>query len=148
MTTAPGPGSRQSNACDQTGASRLPIVDGSAPLTVALAEIDRGDVALAGGKGANLGDLMQAGFRVPNGFVLTTRAYVLAAQAAGVDASRPTEAAERLRSSPVPDDIAGAALKAYAALGSGPVAVRSSATAEDLPGASFAGQQDTYLNVA
>jgi len=123
-------------------------VDGSAPLTVSLGEIDRGAVALAGGKGANLGDLMQAGFRVPNGFVLTTRAYALGAQAAGVDPARPTEAAERLRAAPVPDEIADAALKAYAGLGSGRVAVRSSATAEDLPGASFAGQQDTYLDVS
>src|SRR4029079_15758200 len=56
--------------------------------------------------------------------------------------------AARLRSAPVPAEIAGAALKAYAALGSGRVAVRSSATAEDLPGASFAGQQDTYLDVS
>src|SRR5213082_2482954 len=90
---------------------------------------------------------MQAGFAVPNGFVLTTGAYALAAKAAGVDPARPTEAAERLRSAPVPDGIADAALKAYAGLGSGRVAVRSSATAEDLPGASFAGQQDTYLDV-
>src|SRR5205814_3439811 len=78
----------------------------------------------------------------------TTRAYELAAQAAGVDPARPTEAGERLRAAPVPDAIAGAARKAYAELGSGRVAVRSSATAEDLPGASFAGQQDTYLDVA
>src|SRR5690242_11417453 len=91
---------------------------------------------------------MQAGFRVPNGFVLTTRAYALGAKTAGVDPARPAEAAERLRAAPVPEEIAGAALKAYAALGSGHVAVRSSATAEDLPGASFAGQQDTYLDVS
>ena len=123
-------------------------MDGTAPLTVSLAEIDRDAVALAGGKGANLGDLLQAGFLVPDGFVLTTRAYALAAHAASVDPSQPADAAERLRASAVPDEIAAAALKAYAALGSGPVAVRSSATAEDLPGASFAGQQDTYLNVS
>jgi len=123
-------------------------VDGTAPLTVSLAEIDRGAVALAGGKGANLGDLVQAGFPVPDGFVLTTRAYGLAAEAAGVDAARPAEAGERLRTSPVPDVIANAARKAYDALGSGRVAVRSSATAEDLPGASFAGQQDTFLDVS
>ena len=73
-----------------SGSSSLAVVDGSAPLTVSLSEIDRGAVALAGGKGANLGDLMQAGFRVPNGFVLTTRAYALGAKAAGVDPERPT----------------------------------------------------------
>jgi pyruvate,water dikinase len=105
-------------------------------------------VALAGGKGANLGDLAQAGFRVPDGFVLTTRAYDLAAEAAGVDPSQPAQAAERLRTSPVPAAIASAVGKAYVALGSGRVAVRSSATAEDLPGASFAGQQDTYLDIS
>jgi len=110
-------------------------VDGAAPLTVNLAEIDRGAVALVGGKGANLGDLARAGFPVPKGFVLTTRAYALAAEAAGVDPARPPEAAERLRAAPLPDAIANAARKAYAALESGRVAVRSSATAEDLPGA-------------
>src|SRR5947207_14069721 len=128
--------------------SSLAVVDGAAPLTVYLAEIDRGAVALAGGKGANLGDLARAGFPVPNGFVLTTHAYALAAKAAGVDPARPAEAAERLRAAPMPDAIANAARKAYAALDAGRVAVRSSATAEDLPGASFAGQQDTYLDIA
>ncbi|TMG27323.1 MAG: hypothetical protein E6H97_06880, partial [Chloroflexi bacterium] len=117
-------------------------------MTVNLAEIDRGAVALVGGKGANLGDLARAGFPVPKGFVLTTRAYALAAEAAGVDPARPSEAADRLRAAPMPDAIANAARKAYAALGSGRVAVRSSATAEDLPGASFAGQQDSYLDVS
>jgi len=72
-------------------------VDGSGPLTVSLGEIDRGAVALAGGKGANLGDLIQAGFRVPNGFVLTTRAYALGAKAAGVDPARPSLATSRNR---------------------------------------------------
>src|SRR2546427_11679660 len=123
-------------------------MDGAAPLTVDLAEVDRGAVALAGGKGANLGDLARAGFPVPNGFVLTTHAYALAAEAAGVDPARPAEAAERLRAAPMPDVIANAARKAYAALDAERVAVRSSATAEDLPGASFAGQQDSYLDVS
>jgi len=123
-------------------------VNGAAPLTVYLPEIDRGAVALAGGKGANLGDLARAGFPVPNGFVLTTGAYALAAEAAGVDPARPAEAAERLRAAPMPDVIANAARKAYAALDAERVAVRSSATAEDLPGASFAGQQDSYLDVS
>jgi pyruvate,water dikinase len=128
--------------------SSLAVVDGAAPLTVSLAEIDRGAVALVGGKGANLGDLARAGFPVPDGFVLTTRAYALAAEAARVNPTRPADAAERLRSSPVPDAIVNAARTAYATLGSGHVAVRSSATAEDLPGASFAGQQDTYLDIS
>ena len=121
-------------------------MDGAAPLTVDLADTDRGAVVLVGGKGANLGDLAKAGFPVPNGFVLTTHAYALAADAAAVDPARPAEAAERLRAAPMPEAIANAARKAYAAL-DGRVAVRSSATAEDLPGASFAGQQDSYLDV-
>jgi rifampicin phosphotransferase len=79
--------------------------------------------------------------------VLTTAAYALAASAAGVDPNDPQAAAERLRKASVPEAVAAAAREAYAALGRGKVAVRSSATAEDLPGASFAGQQDTFLNV-
>lgn len=94
-----------------------------------LSEVGRGDVALAGGKGANLGELIRAGLPVPPGFVVTTDAY-----RARVDDD-------------VPDEARAAILDAYAALGRPPVAVRSSATAEDLAGASFAGQQDTYLNV-
>src|SRR5205814_10562800 len=82
--------------------SSLAVVDGAAPLTVNLAEVDRGAVALVGGKGANLGDMARAGFPVPNGFVLTTHAYALAAEAAGIDPARPYEAAERLRSAPGP----------------------------------------------
>jgi phosphohistidine swiveling domain-containing protein len=113
-----------------------------------LSSIRASDGAVAGGKGANLGELIAAGFPVPDGFVVTTAAYVLAAQAASVDPADPLAAAERLRTSEMPAPIAATALEAYRALGGGPVAVRSSATAEDLPGASFAGQQDTYLNVA
>ncbi|HYY54286.1 MAG TPA: PEP/pyruvate-binding domain-containing protein [Candidatus Dormibacteraeota bacterium] len=106
------------------------------------------DVALAGGKGANLGELVRAGFPVPDGFALTTEAYEIASRAAGVDHADPQVAAERLRGAPVPAPIADAARQAYRDLGGGRVAVRSSATAEDLPGASFAGQQDTFLDVA
>jgi pyruvate,water dikinase len=117
------------------------------PLTVSLVEVDRSSVSLVGGKGANLGDLARANFPVPDGFILTTHAYALAANATQVDPREPAEAAERLRTSPVPDAIAAAARMAYVGLGGGRVAVRSSATAEDLPGASFAGQQDSYLDV-
>jgi pyruvate,water dikinase len=120
----------------------------TAALVRRIDEVVAADVAIAGGKGANLGELLAAGFPVPDGFVLTTAAYELAAAAAGADPRDPAAAAERLRTSAVPDDVAAAALAAYAALGGGPVAVRSSATAEDLPGASFAGQQDTVLGVA
>jgi rifampicin phosphotransferase len=112
-----------------------------------LSEVRAADLASVGGKAANLGELVRAGFRVPDGFVLTTEAYCQAAAAVGVDPHDPPGAAERLRSTDVRGPIAASVLEAYTALGLGPVAVRSSATAEDLPGASFAGQQDTFLNV-
>ncbi|KUM33799.1 phosphoenolpyruvate synthase [Arthrobacter sp. EPSL27] len=119
-----------------------------------------------GGKAANLGELMRAGLRVPAGFVLTTRAYRQATSAAGLDAIHAALAATapndlprlavlaadaraRVLAADVPPGIADAVRAACAALGpETPVAVRSSATAEDLPFASFAGQQDTFLNVA
>ncbi|MDP4507295.1 PEP/pyruvate-binding domain-containing protein [Nonomuraea sp. G32] len=94
---------------------------------------------MAGGKGANLGELVRNGFPVPDGFVVTTHAYDLVAQ--GHTGRAYFEQVE------LPDDLRQAVLGAYAELGGGPVAVRSSATAEDLPGAAFAGQQDTFLNV-
>ncbi|KAA5837910.1 pyruvate, water dikinase [Saccharopolyspora hirsuta] len=90
---------------------------------VDLAEVGAGAVELVGGKAAALGEMRRAGFPVPDGFCVTTRAH---------------------RSGVVP---AQEILDAYQRLGSGRVAVRSSATAEDLPGASFAGQHDTLLDV-
>lgn len=87
------------------------------------------DPAAVGGKGANLARLTAAGLPVPPGFIVTTAAY-------------------RERDLPTWNAVATAIVKAYAALGGGPVAVRSSATAEDREDASFAGQQDTFLNVA
>ncbi|MFC5825380.1 PEP/pyruvate-binding domain-containing protein [Nonomuraea insulae] len=99
-------------------------------LVAPLNAFGRGDLPTAGGKGANLGELVRNGFPVPRGFVVTTYAY---------ERGRETRA--------LPGDLREAITGAYATLGGGPVAVRSSATAEDLPGAAFAGQQDTYLNV-
>jgi len=113
-----------------------------------LASLRASDGAVAGGKGANLGELIAAGFPVPDGFVLTTGAYVLAAREGSVDPADPEAAADHLWNGKMPAAIAAAALEAYRELGGGPVAVRSSATAEDLPGASFAGQQDTYLDIS
>jgi pyruvate,water dikinase len=113
--------------------------------TVDLAELDATALALAGGKAANLGELIAAGLPVPPGFCVTTDAYT--SVAAGLDGDPATMRAA-LAAAPVPEEIAEAVTRAYRALGPDvPVAVRSSATAEDLPTASFAGQQDTYLNV-
>jgi len=121
-----------------------------------LAEFGVRDRGLAGGKGANLGELVRAGFPVPPGFVVTTAAYraVLGESGVGeslaalVEADAPGSEMRHLFSATrIPGQLRGDIAAAYAALGSGPVAVRSSATAEDLPGAAFAGQQDTYLNV-
>ncbi len=121
---------------------------------------DARELSFAGGKAVNLAELIRAGFAVPDGFCVGTPAYAQAAATAGLDgvlaaadpaadpAALATRARQALLAVPVPDDLAAAIADAYAALGEDvPVAVRSSATAEDLPGASFAGQQDTYLGV-
>jgi phosphohistidine swiveling domain-containing protein len=116
-------------------------------------------LAAVGGKALNLGILAAAGFPVPPGFVLTTRAYELAVGdridallAELSTAADRAPVAGRVRSTilaaPVPDDVRRGVLEAYRELGPDvAVAVRSSATAEDLAFASFAGQQDTYLNI-
>lgn len=123
---------------------------------VELAALRREHVALAGGKAANLGELLAAGMPVPPGFCLTTTAYREVAAGAEVRAAIAglarggTAAAVRaaLLAAPVPPAIGAALGRAYAGLGAEVVvAVRSSATAEDLPDASFAGQQDTILGV-
>jgi phosphohistidine swiveling domain-containing protein len=125
------------------------------------------DLAAAGGKGASLARLAQAGLPVPAGFHITTAAYRQFVAANGlqphilaalkdVDPLQPAslEAAsaaiyQHFTSARIPASLAAAILPAYTALsGQDPaVAVRSSATAEDLPTASFAGQQETFLNV-
>lgn len=123
-------------------------------------------LATAGGKGANLAALARAGFDVPPGFILSTEAYrafvahneigsFITAVASGVDMADPIalEAVSariraRFAEGSLPETVAADIDAALARLGSGArVAVRSSATAEDLPGLSFAGQQDTFLNV-
>jgi pyruvate,water dikinase len=116
-------------------------------LVRSLDELTAADLPEAGGKGANLGELRRARFPVPDGFVITSAAYALAAEAAGVTGETPATARVRLVASPVPAGIADAVREAYRSLGAPEVAVRSSATAEDLPDASFAGQQDTILGV-
>ncbi|MGN9844804.1 PEP/pyruvate-binding domain-containing protein [Nonomuraea sp. H19] len=112
-------------------------------------EIDAGMPAEVGGKAANLGELTRAGLPVPPGWVLTTEAYRQVAAGLETGGDDVAERARRhLLQAPVPDAVYETIVKHYAALGDDvPVAVRSSATAEDLPFASFAGQQETYLNV-
>jgi pyruvate,water dikinase len=112
------------------------------PLCVPLSSLSASDVVVAGGKGANLGELIRGGFDVPDGFVVTTHAYRSASD--GADAPPSTQ---QVLDRPVPADIAEAIGAAYRELGAGRVAVRSSATTEDLPGAAFAGQHDTFLDV-
>lgn len=127
------------------------------------------DIPIAGGKAANLGELTSAGFDVPPGFVLTTESYdyylkhndlasVIEKALADLDISSDVSlqnASISIRKAfeegEMPKDLETAILEEYKKLGKGKyplVAVRSSATAEDLPTASFAGQQDTYLNVS
>jgi rifampicin phosphotransferase len=122
------------------------------------------DLSLAGGKGLNLQRLVRAGFPVPPGFVVSTAAYqafvahnqlqerivALSQQTEVGDMTSFAQASQTIRAlftaGEIPPAIATAVQEATEKLG-GPVAVRSSATAEDLPDASFAGQQDTFLNV-
>ena len=113
---------------------------------VELKALDAQALPRVGGKAANLGELISAGFPVPPGFAVTTAAYTLTA--AALDTSDPAGAREAVAKAELPAPVATAVRATYLGLGVDvPVAVRSSATAEDLPWASFAGQQDTYLNV-
>src|ERR1700722_930482 len=132
-----------------------------------LEELGKTQVALAGGKGANLGELSRIdGIRVPAGFCVTTDAFRLVmATVPGLDdllgrlpgldpddrqavRALSAEIRQAIEGTVIPDDLAAAVSRAVARLGErAALAVRSSATAEDLPTASFAGQQDTYLNV-
>src|SRR5215469_10061465 len=111
---------------------------------LSLADIPQRDVERAGAKAARLGELAQAGFPVPNGFVLTTDAFdrFLAANALGQDSSP-----EAVIAATLPADVAEALLAAANELGDLPLAARSSGSAEDLPEASFAGQYETVLDV-
>src|SRR5436309_10641913 len=130
-------------------------------------EVDQTQIAVVGGKGAHLGELSRIeGIRVPAGFCVTTDAFRrIMAEAPSIDdqldrlsrlnpderAANRTLSAEIRRTVEgiaIPDDLAAAITLALARLGEqAAYAVRSSATAEDLPTASFAGQHDTYLNV-
>ncbi|WP_144901692.1 phosphoenolpyruvate synthase [Halobellus captivus] len=131
-----------------------------------LDDVRSADIDRVGGKAASLGELTGAGLPVPSGFVVTAGTYREFIENAGIDeelfsvvdvdhedSSALREAHERahelIMETPVPDAVRDEILEAYGNLGDGErfVAVRSSATAEDLPDASFAGQQETFLNV-
>lgn len=146
----------------------------SSPLIKWFAEISIEDVPLVGGKNASLGEMVRElagrGVSVPDGFAITAEAYRYFIREAGLDdfirqtladldthdmanlAKRGQMVRQAIRHASLPRDLQEAITAAYAALQNGgeaapDVAVRSSATAEDLPDASFAGQQETYLNV-
>lgn len=137
----------------------------SVSAVVPLSAVRRSDVPRAGGKGANLGELLAAGLPVPAGFVITAEAYLHALDASGLRAQiqQPVAAdladpaalrrageslRDRVRSVPIPDDLRVQILAAYRALGDDiSVAVRSSATAEDTEDTSFAGMNETFTNV-
>ncbi|MEU4624703.1 rifamycin-inactivating phosphotransferase [Actinoplanes sp. NPDC023801] len=112
-----------------------------------LRDIGADQVALGGGKGVHLGELSRIdGIAVPAGFCVTTEAFQRALAGVPIDDTLdPARIRQTIEDLPLPAEVAAAIT---AAVGEHtPYAVRSSATAEDLPAASFAGQQDTYLNV-
>ncbi|WP_407454745.1 phosphoenolpyruvate synthase [Methanobrevibacter sp.] len=135
-------------------------------------DLSKSDIGIAGGKGANLGELTQAGIPVPPGFVVTAQAYEKFMEEAGIndkvmsildeidinDTKALQAAAEEIKDmikkSSIPEDMILLIREAYNQLcqrvgeEDTDVAIRSSATAEDLPEASFAGQQDTFLHVS
>lgn len=134
-------------------------------------DVDKHALAKVGGKNASLGEMMRAGIRVPPGFAVTTASYLNFISETGIndrimerlsclnsgdvdalnDASDAVQAL--INGAPMPVPVISAIEEGYAGLcdlchgSTVPVAVRSSATAEDLPTASFAGQQDTFLCV-
>ncbi|MEE8167349.1 MAG: phosphoenolpyruvate synthase [Candidatus Hydrothermarchaeales archaeon] len=133
-----------------------------------LKDLDKDDVRIAGGKGANLGELVKAQLPIPNAFVVTAEAYAHFIKESGlgekimsilgetdVDDNRELQNASKsirklINEAEMPKNIEMEIINSYKQLTGGKslAAVRSSATAEDLPGASFAGQQETFLNVS
>jgi pyruvate,water dikinase len=128
-------------------------------------EVTKNDVPLVGGKGANLGEMTNAGIPVPPGFIVTAAAYFDFLEKAGLsqkikalleplnvhDSKQLQGIALKvqkvIKDGKMPPETAREIEQAYVKMGKGLVAVRSSATAEDLPEASFAGQQATFLNI-
>lgn len=117
-----------------------------------LADASATDPTLAGHKGAALAKMRRAGLPVPDGFYVSTQALQLVVDQLPADPRADQEVdssalAPALASYDLPDTLREEIRAAYNSLGAGAVSVRSSATAEDLPGASFAGQYDSFLNI-
>ena len=128
-------------------------------------EVTKKDIPIVGGKGANLGEMTNANIPVPPGFIVTAGTYFDFLRQAGItgqirgllkpldvhNSKQLQDIAARIQKliedAPMPPEIASEITQAYVKMGKGLVAVRSSATAEDLPEASFAGQQATFLNI-
>jgi pyruvate, water dikinase len=140
-------------------------------------DLNKDSIAVAGGKGANLGEMINVGLPVPNGFCVSAQTYKKFIEVTGLkdkiegllkqinvdDTEQLQRIAKQIQdlinSTEIPEDIAEEIMDNYELLGAGKdahdlvnakevfVAIRSSATAEDLPSASFAGQQATYLNI-
>jgi len=128
-------------------------------------EVTKKDIPLVGGKGANLGEMTNAHIPVPPGFIVTVNAYYDFLQRSKIsdkihnllkpldpnDSKQLQQIADQVQQvvldAPMPPELAKEIEQAYIKMGRGLVAIRSSATAEDLPEASFAGQQSTFLNV-
>lgn len=138
-------------------------------LVVNFSHVDKDDLALVGGKGANLGEMTKAGFPIPPGFIVTSQSYQkflaenklekkIADFLAKLDVENPTQldsTSKQIQNiilkSKIPEEVVRETFKHYRKLSGlfkrALVAVRSSATAEDLPQASFAGQQASFLNI-
>lgn len=136
------------------------------PFILWFKEISQKNISEVGGKGANLGELIKAGIPVPSGFCVTAQAYFYYLEKSGLkpkiekllrslnaeDNKKLNKVSREIKKmilySVIPEDLAKEIKESYCKLGGFPVAIRSSATAEDLPDASFAGQHATFLNTS
>ncbi len=141
------------------------MAGGKTKHVVWFSEVNKDDIPLVGGKGANLGEMSRANLPVPPGFIVTSAAYFDFVKDKQIDSyikkwtkdldpedsktlnKIAAELQKAMRSFKLPDSLVKEIEKAYDEMHGGLVAVRSSATAEDLPGNSFAGQQATFLNI-
>lgn len=161
-----GPQSPVSGPVPTPASDESSVVASVLARVVPLGAISKKHVEQAGGKGANLGELIAAGLPVPEGFVITAQAYLAALEAAGIRNDLTQRATEvdvddpealgqtaealkgRVRKMTIPPELEEAIVRAYEGLGpEATVAVRSSATMEDTAGTSFAGMNETFTNI-